>query len=109
MRMKFLVQGELDEPTIKMILDPILLGINRTTHKVVYRTSKGVVEYVSMPLSSSPGRYSDVGVSGTLKKIFLWNRDSPKELEELLRSNGVDMVEIVKDGPKTLDLKKRAS
>jgi len=106
MRKKFLVQGEFNESKVRKILDPILLGIDRTTHKVTYRTSKGVVEYVSMPLRSSLVRYSDAGVSGTLRKIFLWNRDSTEELEQLLRSNGIDMVEIVKDGPKTLELKR---
>jgi hypothetical protein len=51
--MKFLVRGELDESIIRKILDPILLGIDRTTHNVAYRISIGVVEYVSMPLGSS--------------------------------------------------------
>ena len=106
MRRKFLVQEEFGEFKLREILDPILLGIDRTTHKVTYRTSKGVVEYVSMPLRSSLGRYGDAGVSGTLRKILLWNRDSTEELEQLLRSNGIDMVEIVKDGPKTLELKR---
>lgn len=105
MRRKFLVRGEIGESKVREVIDPILLGIDRTTHKVTYRTSKGVVEYVSMPLRSSPGRYGEAGVSGTLRKIFLWNRDSTEELEQLLRSNGIDMVEIVKDGPKTLEPK----
>jgi len=106
MRKKFLVQGEFTESKVRKIIDPILLGIDRTTHKVTYRTSKGVVEYVSMPVRSSLARYSDAGVSGTLRKIFLWNRDSTEELEQLLRSNSIDMVEIVNDGPQTLELKR---
>ena len=102
---KFLVRGEIDESTVRKILDPILLGISRTTHKVTYRTSKGVVEYFSMSLGSGPGRYAYAGVSGTLKKILIWSRGSVEELEEMLRSRGVNMVEIVKDGPKTLELR----
>ena len=43
--------------------------------------------------------------SGTLRKILLWNRDSTEELEQMLQSNGIAMVEIVKDGPGTLELK----
>ena len=105
MRKKFLVRGEMDESVIRKILDPILLGIGRATHRATYRTSKGVVKYVSMPLKPGLNRYGDTGLSGTLRKIFLWNRDSVEELEKLLRSNGVEMVEIVKDGPKTLELK----
>ena len=106
MRRKFLVRGELDESRIRKILDPILLGIDRTTHKVTYRTSMGVVEYVSMPLGSNLGRYSAVGVSDILRKIFLWSRDNTEELEEMLRSNNISIVEIVKDGPGTLELKR---
>ncbi len=105
MRRKFLVRGELDKSMVGEILDPILLGINRTTHKVTYRTSKGVVEYVSIPLRSSSSRYDDAGVSDILRKIFLWSRDSVKELEEMLKSNGVEIDEIVKDGPRILELK----
>ena len=106
MRKKFLVRGELNEATLREILDPILMGIDRTTHKHTYWTSKGVVEIVSIPLRSSPVRYSDAVVSGTLRKIFLWNRDSTEELEQLLQSHDIDVVEIIKDGPKTLELKK---
>ena len=106
MRIKFFVRGELDESMIREILDPVLLGISRTTHKVTYKTSKGVVEYVSMPLGLNPRKYGNAGVSGTLRKIFLWNRDSTEELEQLLRSNAIDIVEIVKDGPETLELKR---
>ena len=106
MRKTFLVRGELDESIIRKILDPILLGIGRATHKASYRTRKGVVEYVSLPSGSTLARYGDTGVSGTLRKIFLWNRDSTKELEQLLQSHDIDLVEIIKDGPKTLELKK---
>ena len=106
MRINFLVQGKLDEHTIRKILEPILTGIDRTTHKVAYRTSIGVVEYVSMPLGSSMNRYNGANVSGTLRKISLWNRDSTDELEQMLLSKGIEMTEIVKDGPKTLELKK---
>jgi len=106
MRKKFLVQGKMDESTLREVLDPILLGIDRTTHKVTYRTSKGVVAYVVMPLGTNLDRYKDAGVSDTLRKIFLWHRDSVEELKELLQSDGVEMIEIVKDGPKTLELKR---
>jgi len=106
MRKTFLVRGELDESIIRKIRDPILLGIGRATHKASYRTRKGVVEYVSLPSGSTLARYGDTGVSDTLRKILLWNRDSVDELEQLLRSNGIDMVEIVKDGPTTLELKR---
>ena len=105
MRKTFLVQGELHESTLRELLDLILLGIDRTTHKVTYRTRKGVVDYVVMPLGSNLDRYSEAGVSDTLRKISLWHRDHVEELEQLLRSNGVEMVEIIKDGPKTLELK----
>ena len=106
MRRKFLVRGELDESRIRAILEPILLGTSRTTHKVTYRTSKGVVEYVYMPLGPNMGRYSAVGVSDILRKIFLWSRDNTEDLEEMLRSNSISIVEIVKDGPGTLELKR---
>ena len=106
MRIKFLVRDDLDKSTIRKILVPILTGIERTTHKVAYRTSIGVVEYLSMPLGSSMNRYSGANVSGTLRKISLWNRDSTDELEKMLRSKGIEMTEIAKDGPKTLELKK---
>jgi len=106
MCIQFLVRDELDEFAIRKILDPILMEIDRATHKVVYRTSIGVVEYVSPPLGSSMNRYSGANVSCTLRKISLWNRDSTDELEEMLRSKGIEMSEIVKDGPKTLELKK---
>jgi hypothetical protein len=106
LRRKFLVRGELDESRIRAILEPILLGTSRTTHKVKFKTSKGVVEYTSIPLGSNLGRYSDVGVSNILRKIYLWSRDNTEELEEMLQSNNISVVEIVKDGPGTLELKK---
>ena len=105
MRRKFLVRGKFSETRFMEIITPILQGVDRTTHKVTYRTSKGVVEIVSIPLRSIPVRYSDAVVSGTLRKIFLWNRDSTEELEQMLQSNDIAMVEIVKDGPGTLELK----
>ena len=67
---------------------------------------KGVAEYISIPLGSNLGRYSAVGVSNILRKIFLWSKDNTEELEEMLRSNGISTVEIVKDGPGTLELKR---
>ena len=106
MHKKFLIRGKFNETMFMEIINPILRGVDRTTHKVTYRTSKGVVEIVSIPLRSNPGRYGDVVVSGTLRKIFLWNLNSTEELEQLLQSHGIDMVEIIKDGPKTLELKK---
>lgn len=106
MRRKFLVRGELDESRIRAILEPILLGTSRTTNKVKFKTSKGAVEYISIPLGSNLGRYSAVGVSDILRKIFLWSRDNTEELEEMLRSNSISIVEIVKDGPGTLELKR---
>lgn len=106
MRRQYLVRSEGDEATVRAILDSIIQGIDRTTHKVIYRTSKGIVEYISIPIQSNLGRYLDEGISNILRKITLWNRDSTDELEQLLRTNGMDIVEIVKDGPKTLELAK---
>ena len=106
MRRKFLVQGKFSETRFMDIISPILHGVDRTTHKVTYRTSMGVVEIVSIPLRSSPVRYEDAIVSDTLRKIILWNRDSTEELEQLLQSHGIEVVEIIKDGPKTIELKK---
>ena len=105
LRRTFLVRGDIDESKVRKILDPILLGISRSTHKVTYRTSKVVVEYFCMSLGSGLGIYANEGVSGTLRKIVIWNRGSVKELEEMLRSKGVEMVEIVKEGPRTLELR----
>jgi hypothetical protein len=100
MRAKFLVRGEFDESIIRKILDPILLGIDRTTHKVTYRTSMGVVEYVSIPSGAGLDRNRAAGTSDTLRKIFLWNRDSTDELEKMLRSKGVEMAKIAGKGSK---------
>ena len=58
-----------------------------------------------MSLGSGSSRYADAGVSGPLRKILMWNRDSVEELEEMLRSRGIEMVEIVKEGSRTLELK----
>ncbi|UCH37298.1 MAG: hypothetical protein JSV76_06385 [Candidatus Bathyarchaeota archaeon] len=104
MRKRYLVRSEGDEATVTAILDSIIQGIERTTHKITYRTQKGVVEYVSMPLQSNLGRYLDEGISTVLRKIILWNRDSTDVLEQLFRTDGMDIVEIVKDGPTTLEL-----
>jgi len=105
LRKKFLVRGEVDESKLRKILDPILLGIARTTHKVMYRTSEGVIEYFSMSLGSGLSKYADVGVSGILRKIMLRNRGSVEVLEGMLRSEGIEMVEILKEGPRTVELK----
>lgn len=105
LRKKFLVRGEVDESKLRKILDPILLGIVRTTHKVMYRTSEGVVEYFSMSLGSGLVKYVDVGVSEVLRKIMLWNRGSVDVLERMLRSEGIEMVEILREGARVLELK----
>ena len=106
MRRKFLVQGKFDESRLGAIFAPILLSTSRTTHKIKFNTSKGVVEYVSIPLGSNLGRYGAVGVSDMLRKIFLWSKDNTEELEEILRSNSIKIVQIIKDGPGALELKK---
>ncbi len=100
MRAKFLIQKEFDESIIRKILDPILLGIGRTTHKVTYRTSMGVVEYISIPSGTSPDRNKAAGTSDALRKVFLWNRDSTDALEKMLRSKGVEMTKIAGDKSK---------
>ncbi len=105
MRKRFIVKGTLNETKLREAFDLIVMGIDRTTHKTIYKTSKGIVEYVSIPIRSSLGRYASVGVSDTLRKIFLWHRESTDELEEILRSNAINIIEIVKDGPITLELK----
>ena len=107
MRKKFLVKGTLNETKLRKALDPIIIGIDRTTHKTIYKTSKGIVEYVSISIRSSLRRYASVGVSDTLRKIFLWHRENTDELEEILRSNTINIIEIVKDGPITLELKEK--
>jgi hypothetical protein len=35
----------------------------------------------------------------------IWNQGSVKEMEEMLRSKGVEMIEIIKEGPRTLELR----
>jgi len=107
MRKRFIVKGALNETKLREALDSIMMGIDRTTHKTIYKTSKGIVEYVSIPIGSKPGRYASVGVSDTLRKIVLWHRESTDELEEILRSNTINIVKIVKDGPITLELKEK--
>ncbi|MFQ6075086.1 MAG: hypothetical protein ACE5Z5_02970 [Candidatus Bathyarchaeia archaeon] len=101
---RFLVQGPLDEDELREALASILLGVERTTHKTRYRTTEGVVEYVSIPLGSNPTKYADAGTPDALRKILLWNREDTDNLEETLRSSGVEMVEIIRDGPKGLEL-----
>ncbi len=103
LRKKFLVRGEFDESEVRRILGPVLLGVSRTTHKVTYRTSEGVVEYFCMNVGSGLGKYVDAGVSGFLRKIIIWSRGSVGVLEDMLR--GVDMVEILSEGPRTFELK----
>lgn len=105
MRTSFLIKGEFDESIIRKILDPIMLGINRETHKVVYRTNIGIVEYVSIPVGSSFDKNGVASASGTLRKISLWNRDGTEDLEEMLQSKGI-AIEKAKDGSKTMELKK---
>ncbi len=106
MHVNFLVRGKQDESTIRKILAPILMGSYRTTHKVTFKTSMGVVEYLSIPLGEGLPKYTAAGVSETLRKISLWNRDGTEKLEAMLRSKGVEMVQIIKDGQGTLELKK---
>ena len=106
LRKKFLVRGEHGEVEVRKILNPVLLGISRTTHKVMYRTSGGVVEYFSMNVGSSLGKYVDADISGTLRKIIIWNKGSVEALEGMLRSGGIEMVEILSEGSRTLELKK---
>ena len=105
MRRKFLVRGEIDESKVREILNPILLNVARSTHKVTFRTSLGVVEYFSMSLGSNAGMYAEAGVSDILRKITVWNRDSVAELEDMLQLNGLDLAEISKEGPKKVELK----
>lgn len=107
MRKKFLVEENVNESRIRKILDPILLGIKRTTHKIVYRTNIGILEYITIPLGSSQRKYKDVGIFETLRKIFLWHPDSTDKLEETLRAGGLKIVEIIKDGPRKIELKKQ--
>jgi len=106
MHKRFLVRKEVNEARIIEILNSIMLSINRTNHKVTYKTSKGIVEYVFLFLSKNKRRYNKFDVSNKLEKILIWHRKITEELEQMLRSKGIDMVEIIKDGPKTLELKK---
>lgn len=106
LRRNFLVRGELDASKVSAILSPVLLGVSKTTHKVKFRTSEGVVDFFSMSLGSGLGKYVDVGVSGTLRKIIIRNKGSVKVLEGMLRSGGIKMVEILSEGSRTVELKK---
>lgn len=106
LRRNFLVKGELDASKVSAILSPVLLGVSKTTHKVKFRTSEGVVDFFSMNLGSGLGKYVDAGVSGTLTKIIIRNKGSVKVLEGILRSGGVKMVEILSEGSRTFELKK---
>jgi len=40
MRKRVLVKGTLNETKLRKTLDPIIMGIDRTTHKTIYKTSK---------------------------------------------------------------------
>ena len=107
MRKKFLVEEELSEQKLKEILGPILLGTpDRSTHKVKFRTSKGILDFVAIPLKN-PKRYSDIRINEVLRKIILWERKSTNSLQEHLASSGIKIREIVKEGPRTLELKKK--
>ena len=106
LRRNFLVRGELDASMVSAILGPVLLGVSKTTHKVKFRTSVGVVDFISMSLGSSLVKYVDAGVSGILRKIIIRNKGSVKVLEGMLRSGGVEMVEILSEGSRTFELKK---
>lgn len=104
---RFIVKGALNETKLSEALAPIIIGIYHAPHKTIYKTSKGIVEYVSMPIGPKPGRYASVGVSDTLRKMLLWHRESTDELEGIMRSNGINIVAIVKDGPLTVELKRK--
>lgn len=106
MHAKFLVRGELEESTIRKILDPIILGINRTLNKVIYHTRIGIVEYVTLPSESNPEKNKVASVSSSPKKIFLWNRKGTEELEAMLKAKGVEIVKIGKEGIGKSELKK---
>lgn len=108
MRKKFLVEQKLDEQGLKSILDPILTGAQeKTIHKVRFRTTKGILEFVNMPLKNPSGRYSSIAVNGTIRKIILWDKRNTNSLQDHLLINGIKIREIVKDGPQTLELKKK--
>jgi len=107
LRKKFLVEQELDEQGLKSILDPILTGAQeRTIHKVRFRTTKGILEFVNIPLKNPSGKYS-IAVNGTLRKIILWDKRNTNSLQDYLLINRIKIREIVKDGPQTLELKKK--
>jgi len=105
MRKKFIVLEKLDESRIEKILNPILIGKEITTHKITYRTSKGIIEYISIPQGPNRNRYGNNVVSDSLNKILLWSRNDLEILENMLRSNDIKIVEILKDGPLNLELK----
>ena len=108
MRKKFLIEQELDEQKLRSILDSILTGAQeRTTHKVRFRTTKGILEFVNIPLKNPSGRYSSIAVDGTLRKIILWDKRNTNSLQDHLLVNGIKIREIVKDGPRTFELKKK--
>ena len=108
MRKKFLVGQGLDEQRLESILKPILTGTQeRTTHKVRFRTTKGILEFVDIPLKNPSGRYSSMVVNGAVRKIILWNKRNTNSLQDHLLANGIKIREIIKDGPRTLELKKK--
>jgi len=108
LRKKFLIEQELDEQKLRSILDSILTGAQeRTTHKVRFRTTKGILEFVNIPLKNPSGRYSSIAVNGTIRKIILWDKRNTNSLQDHLLINGIKIREIVKDGPQTLELKKK--
>ncbi len=107
LRKKFLVEEELSEQKLKEILDPILVAsLERSTHKMKFRTSKGILEFVAIPLKN-PKRYSDIRINEVLRKIILWERKNTNSLQDHIVSSGIKIREIVKDGPQTLELKKK--
>lgn len=105
MRKKFIVLEKLDESRIEKILSPSLVGKKITTHKITYRTSKGIIEYISVPQGPNRNRYGNNIVSDSLNKIILWSRNDLASLENMLRSNDIKIIEILKDGPLNLELK----
>jgi hypothetical protein len=105
MRKKFIVLEKLNEARIENILSPILAGKKITTHKITYRTSKGIIEYVSVPQGQNRNRYGDNVVSDSLNKIIIWSNKDLTSLEDMLRSNEINLIEILKDGPLNLELK----
>ena len=107
MRKKFLVEEELSEQKLKEILDSILVATpERSTHKVKFKTSKGILEFVAIPLKN-PKKYGNITINEALRKIILWEQKNTNSLQDHLLSSGIKIREIVKDGPKTLELKKK--